>query len=191
MVDVFTINGSPSIPSRSAAVLRYARETLEAQGLRSWELNVRDLPLEDLIYGRFGSPAIAEQAAVLSQARAVLVSTPVYKGAYSGVLKTFLDLLPQGAFANKLVVPIATGGSPGHLLAIDYALRPVLGALGAHYILSGVYITDTQIQFSPTSLTLDPAIQHRLDSALALVSEHLNPSVLNDLSGYPISEHVI
>lgn len=42
------------------------------------------------------------------------------------MLKVFLDLLPQFALQGKLVLPMATGGSPNHMLALDYALRPVL-----------------------------------------------------------------
>jgi FMN reductase len=61
----------------------------------------------------------------------VVVATPVYKAAYSGLLKVFLDVLPQTALKGKLVLPLATGGSPHHMLALDYALRPVLQSLGA------------------------------------------------------------
>ncbi len=56
----------------------------------------------------------------------MVIGTPVYKAAYSGLLKSLLDLLPQYALAGKTVLPLATGGSTAHVLAIDYALRPVL-----------------------------------------------------------------
>ena len=100
MLDVITIAGSPSANSRSAAVLEHMRRALEQRGLRTWRISVRDLPPEDLIYGRFDSPEVAHCAALLNQARAVIVATPVYKAAYSGVLKTFFDLLPQRALAG-------------------------------------------------------------------------------------------
>jgi FMN reductase len=81
----------------------------------------------------------------VARARAVVVATPVYKAAYSGVLKVFLDLLPQTALRDKVVLPLATGGSPHHMLALDYALRPVLQSLSARHILPGVYATDSQV----------------------------------------------
>ncbi len=62
---------------------------------------------------------------------AVVVATPIYKAAYTGGLKALFDILPQSALRGKTVLPLATGGSPAHLLAIDYALKPVLSALGA------------------------------------------------------------
>jgi FMN reductase len=173
VADVITIAGSPSSNSRSAAVLAYARQTIEQYGLRTRALSVRDLPPEDLIYGRLDSPAIIEWVKVLTQARGVIIATPVYKAAYSGVLKAFLDLLPQQAFARSLILPIATGGSPAHQLAIDYALRPVLSALSARHVLNGVYIVDSQIQVENGSLQLDLAIGQRLDGALGQFADLL------------------
>jgi len=76
----------------------------------------------------------------------VIVATPIYKAAYSGLLKAFLDLLPADALRGKTVLPLATGGSAAHLLALEYALKPVLSALGARDILDPVYATDAQLQ---------------------------------------------
>ena len=73
-------------------------------------------------------------------ADAIVVATPVYQAAYSGLLKVFLDLLPQFAFRGKAVLPIVTGGSPAHVLAVDYALRPVLANLGAAHIGQGWFV---------------------------------------------------
>ena len=86
-----------------------------------------------------------EAVASVHAADVVVVATPIYKAAYSGLLKTFLDLLPQDALRGKTVLPLATGGSAAHLLALDYALKPVLAALGARDILDGVFATDAQL----------------------------------------------
>jgi len=173
VADVITIAGSPSLTSRSSAVLAYARQKIERHGLRTRALNVRDISPEDLIYGRVDSPEVLEWAEQIAQARAVIVATPIYKAAYSGVLKAFLDLLPQQALAGKVVLPIATGGSPAHQLAIDYALRPVLAALSAQQIIGGVYIIDSQIQIDGASIQFEPAITNRLDSALAYLIDEV------------------
>jgi len=129
MADIVTLAGSPSHPSRSAAVLDHARHLLEAANLTTEALHVRALPAEALLFGRFDDPTIQTALASVNRAAAVIIATPVYKAAYTGVLKAFLDLLPQRAFADKIIFPLATGGSPAHLLAIDYALKPVLSAL--------------------------------------------------------------
>lgn len=173
MVDVITIAGSPSANSRSTAVLEHLRHSLEQRGLRTWGISVRDLPPEDLIYGRFDSPEVTRCAALLNQARAVIVATPVYQAAYSGVLKTLLDLLPQQALNGKLVLPIATGGSLAHVLAIDYALRPVLATLGARHILQGVFILDSHVQVGAQATSIDPVAMQRLDDALRSLIDEL------------------
>src|SRR5262249_12837446 len=106
----------------------------------------RSLPPEDLVFGRKDSLAIQAANCLIDQAQSVIIATPVYKDAYSGVLKAFLDLLSQDALQGKAVLPIATGESPDHLFAVDCALKPVLAALGACHILRGVYIVDSQIR---------------------------------------------
>lgn len=172
MFDVVTIAGSPSAASRSSAVLGYARQTLEGAGLHTAAISVRDLPAIDLVYGRFDSPAVQQAAELIEHARSVIVATPIYKAAYSGVLKSFLDVLPQKALAGKLVLPIATGGSPAHMLAIDYALNPVLASLGVRHLLRGVYMLDSQIQIVDGQVEFDAIAAERLDSSLdSLINE--------------------
>jgi len=95
------------------------------------------------------------------------VATPVYKAAYTGSLKALLDILPTQAFRNKTVLPIATGGSLAHLLVLDYALKPVLGALGASDILQGVYVTEGQVRLGQkANLFVDDEIRRRFDREL-------------------------
>jgi FMN reductase len=103
----------------------------------------------------------------------VILATPVYKAAYSGLLKTFLDLLPQSGLRDKVVLPIATGGSLAHTLAIDYALRPVLTALAARSILPGIFAVDSQIVVADDGVTVDPALQQRLDDGVERVHQAL------------------
>jgi FMN reductase len=106
---------------------------------------IRELPARALTQAQFDDPDIAQAVRQVTQAQVVLVATPIYKAAYSGLLKAFLDLLPQDALRDKTVLPLATGGSAAHLLALDYALKPVLSALGARDILDAVYASDAQV----------------------------------------------
>lgn len=180
MSEVITIAGSPSLQSRSGAVLEYARQRIEQTGLSTRALRVRDLPAEDLLYARFDSPAIKEWTAALRQARGLVIAAPIYKASFSGILKAWFDLLPQGIFADKVILPIATGGSPAHLLAIDYALRPVLAALGGHQTLQGVYIVDSQIEVTPSSIELEEMIELRLQSAIHAFTQQLAPQMVHN-----------
>ena len=148
-MSVLLIAGSPSAPSRSTALLEAVGERLAGRGARIDRLVIRDLPAQALLQAEWSHPAIERAIAKVAQARVVVVATPVYKAAYSGVLKVFLDLLAQNALQGKTVLPLATGGSPHHMLALDYALRPVLQSLSARQILPGVYATDAQIALTP------------------------------------------
>jgi FMN reductase len=161
--------GSPSEPSRSAALLDAVRQRLaRSSGLAVDQLNIRDLPASALLLADWGHPAIIKAMAQVEKVRAIVVATPVYKAAYSGVLKVFLDLLPQTALKGKTVLPLATGGSPHHMLALDYALRPVLQSLSARHILPGVYATDSQVtKAADQSYEVGPDISTRLDEAVA------------------------
>ncbi|MBD1874454.1 NADPH-dependent FMN reductase [Nodosilinea sp. FACHB-131] len=168
MTKIVAIAGSPSHPSRSYSVLEEAQKILQDQGVELEILLVRDLPAAELLHARFDSEVINAATAQVVAADAVIISTPVYKAAYTGILKAFLDLLPQKALVGKPVLPIATGGTLAHLLAIDYALNPVLGVLGATHILQGVYLVDTQFQRLETGGIEfnDPELRARLQSSL-------------------------
>jgi len=176
MADILTLAGSPSSSSRSTAILDYSRTILERHRLSTEAITIRDFQPEDLLFANFNSPDIQALFTKVAAARAVIVATPVYKAAYSGALKTLLDLLPQNALANKIVLPIATGGTNKHLLSIDYSLNPVLAALGARHILQGVYIVDNQVvsYHDSHSLKLEQDAEERLIQSLQLLAEHIH-----------------
>lgn len=176
-IDVATIAGSPTHPSRSAAVLAHLRAILNQQGYTTEAIRVQDLNATELFGANFNGASIKEATAKVQQARAVIIATPVYKAAYTGVLKAFLDLLPQDGLADRVVLPIATGGSVAHLLSIDYALKPVLSALGAQHVLSGIFIQDSQLEYSQDRLlSVDPQIEARLQASLQKLARVIGQS---------------
>ena len=111
---VLLIAGSPSAPSRSARLLEYVDTLLAQTGYATDRLNVRDLPAEALLHADFEDPLLRGAQKRVARARAIVLATPVYKAAYSGVLKAFLDLLPQDALAGKAALALVTGGNPEH-----------------------------------------------------------------------------
>jgi FMN reductase len=112
---------------------------------------------------------------MVADADAVVIATPVYKASFSGLLKVFLDLLPQDGLAGKLVLPLATGGSQSHMLALDYALRPVLHALDARHVLTSIYATSPQLVWNEGSgLAVDQAIGWRVQAGVEGLSAALH-----------------
>ncbi|MDB5871029.1 MAG: reductase [Ramlibacter sp.] len=188
-MSVLLIAGSPSERSRSAALLEAVSLRLALRGATVERLHIRDLSPQSLLLGDTAHRTIAAAIAQVARARAIVVATPVYKAAYSGVLKVFLDLLPQTALKNKTVLPIATGGSPHHMLALDYALRPVLQSLSARHILPGVYATDSQVTLMPEGpYHVGAEISARLDEAVAtLVAEGLRMPALTGFESVPFA----
>jgi FMN reductase len=162
-MSILLVGGSPSPGSSGARLLQHIGDKLTLLGHRCSSLHVRELPAQALLHADVHDPAITRALQQVAQADAVIVSTPVYKASYTGILKAFLDLLPQDGLDGKLVLPLATGGSQSHMLVLDYALRPVLASLSARFILPGIYATSSQLRWdAETGLSLDAPIAARV-----------------------------
>lgn len=173
-MSILLLGGSPSHPSGSARLLQHIGQRLALHGHRTGRLQVRELPAEALLHADISDAAIAEALAQVAAADAIVIATPVYKASYTGILKAFLDLLPQDGLAGKVVLPLATGGSQSHMLMLDYALRPVLSALSARFILPSIYATSDQLQWIDGALLLDPPIAARIAQGVDLLSAELH-----------------
>ena len=186
---VVTLGGSPSQRSRSGVLLDKTRQWLQQQGVEVVSYQIRDFPAEDLLHARFDSPKVIDLLQQVANADGLVIATPVYKASFSGALKTVLDLLPERALAHKIVLPMATGGSIAHMLAVDYALKPVLSALKAQELLHGIFAEDSQIAYAEGSAQaqLVPVLEQRLHEALETLygamarrPKPLDPNLLNE-----------
>jgi FMN reductase len=183
---IVTLAGSPSTRSRSGVLLARARRELQARGHEVVSYGIHDFNAEDLLHARFDSLQVKGLAAHIEQADGLVVATPIYKASFSGALKVLLDLLPERALHHKVVLPLATGGSIAHMLAVDYALKPVLGALKAQDLLQGVFADDSQVSYDNGG-TVSAVLEQRLlesleqfESALARRPRPVEPHLLNE-----------
>ena len=161
MAVIATISSSPNRTSKTDAVLTDIARQLQRAGHVVVPVVLRDLTAEPLLRGNAHDPDIARAVAALDAADAVVVSTPVYKAAYGGLLKTFLDLLPQFALRGKVVLPVATGGTPAHVLVVDYALRPVLASLAPSSITPGWFVLADHVTLVEGGEVLIDEVAHR------------------------------
>lgn len=168
---VVGLSGSPGQVSRSRALLELTLTALEKQGaVPSRLVDLATLPSDALLGRREASP-VADAIQSVLDARVLVVSTPVYRATYSGLLKVFFDLLPQDALVGKVAIPIATGGGPTHSLAVDYGLRPLLASVGALVVATGVYGIDAQFSGGVPEPALLERIERAALEAASLVSE--------------------
>ncbi len=135
---VVTVVGNPKAGSRTAAAAASVAELLASELGTPYRID----ELVDLVTFApaifQGDKASEEDRAALdnaidlaSSASVLVLATPVYKGSYTGLLKSFLDVLPPQALAGSVVVPVTVSAAPSHKLLADIHLRPVLAELGA------------------------------------------------------------
>jgi FMN reductase len=133
VTNLLAVNSSPSRPSRTRAVAELA---IELEGGRLLDLG--DIDAEALLQRR-DHPSLDEARGAIAAADLVLLATPVYRATYSGLLKVFLDLLPQDGLAGKACVLVATGRIPGHLLSLDAGLRVAVASIRGWSVPTVVY----------------------------------------------------
>lgn len=169
---ILTVSGSPSLHSKSRLLLEHLRDGFAARGHSTDHVDVRGLPARPLLQLEPADRQIEDALARVARAAVVVVATPVYKASCSGLLKAFLDLLPQDGLRGKTVLSIATGGSVAHTLALDYGLKPILSALGVEHQLPGIFVPDTQISWSADGgLQLAPETARRIGQGLQRLIE--------------------
>ena len=102
-------------------------------GVRVHLVELRDVATDiahNLTNG-FASPALQAELDAVTGADGVIAVTPIFTASYSGLFKSFFDVVDHKALAGKPVLVGATGGSARHSLALEFALRPLFAYLRA------------------------------------------------------------
>lgn len=142
---IVAVSGGLQRPSKAAALAEHLLDLI-ADELPCEQRLVELGPLAPQLAGavwRSQLPdAVERELAVVEQADVLVVATPVYRGAYTGLFKHFFDFIHQDALVDKPVLLAATGGSERHALVIDHQLRPLFSFFQARTLPLGVYATD-------------------------------------------------
>lgn len=100
----------------------------------------------------WGDKDVAEAVATVKASDLVIFASPTYKATYTGVLKLFLDQFETATgLAGTLAVPLMLGAGPGHALAPELLLKPVLVEIGATVPVQGLYLLDGTAQDAESS----------------------------------------
>ena len=102
MTKAVIINGTNSRNSRVTAIHEKVENYLKARGIAVHTNYVHELPAEDLIKANFTSEVIVSENKQVEEADIIILLTPIYKASYTGILKTYLDLLPQKHCLERL-----------------------------------------------------------------------------------------
>ena len=104
-------------------------------------VELRDLAVEIAHNFTNGFPGrkLADAIEAVTSADGLIVVTPVFSASYSGLFKSFFDVLDKDALAGKPVLIAATGGTARHSLVLEHALRPLFAYLRAVVVPTGVY----------------------------------------------------
>jgi FMN reductase len=104
-------------------------------------IELRELAVDianNLVTG-FPAPALAAAIDRVAQADGLIAVTPVFTASYSGLFKSFFDVLDDTLLVGKPVLIAATGGTARHSLVLDHALRPLFAYLRAIVVPTAVF----------------------------------------------------
>lgn len=87
----------------------------------------------------FATPALESVINAVVSADGLIVVTPVFQAGYSGLFKSFIDVIDRDALVGKPVLLGANAGTARHSLVIDYAIRPLFTYLRAEPVPTGVF----------------------------------------------------
>jgi FMN reductase len=141
------VSAGLSLPSSTRLLAdRLADATRQNLAEAGREVDVHVIELRDLatdiahnLVNGFPGPALSEALEAVADADGVIVVTPVFSASYSGLFKSFFDVLDNTALVGKPVLVAATGGSSRHSLVLEHALRPLFAYLRAVVVPTAVY----------------------------------------------------
>ena len=144
-LNVVALSGGTARPSRTLALTEAILAEL-AQHLHIKphliELGEIARPLGSALWRSELPEAVEQQLRLVEKADLLVVTTPVYRGSFTGHFKHLFDLIGQDALVDTPVLLAATGGSERHALMIDHQLRPLFSFFQARTLPLGVYATD-------------------------------------------------
>ncbi|MCI3928260.1 FMN reductase [Streptomyces sp. AN091965] len=119
------------------------REDLTARGhdvsIEVVELRELAGAIADHLVTGFPPARLAAAIDAVTGADGLIAVTPVFTASYSGLFKSFFDVIDPAALAGKPVLIAATGGTARHSLVLDHAMRPLFAYLRATVIPTAVY----------------------------------------------------
>ena len=139
------------------------------------ELRPLARPLADHLLTGFASGELEDALAKVRRADGLVFVTPVFAASYSGLFKSFVDVLEPGTLDGKPVLIAATGGTARHSMVLDHALRPLFSHLRAVVVPTGVFAASEDFG-STDEGHLDKRVQRAAGELAALMGVDPTPT---------------
>lgn len=140
-------------------------------------IELRDLAHDitnNLLTG-FAAPRLQAAIDALSTADGAILVTPIFTTSYSGLFKSFIDVLDPAALTDLPVLLGATGGTERHSLALDYAIRPLFAYLHAVAVPTAVYAASGDWGSAGADATAG-GLPERIDRAATELADRMRAS---------------
>ena len=131
----------------------------------------------------FASPKLEKVIETVTNADAVIAVTPIFTTSYSGLFKSFIDILDPASLTGMPVLIAATGGTERHSLALDYAMRPLFTYL--HAVVSPTAVYAASSDWGDAESTLGDRIDRAGAEFSSLVRDSDRSSLVRDPFALP------
>jgi FMN reductase len=167
---------------------RLAEATVRRLREQGFETEVEVVELRDIAHdvtnnllAGFPSPTLAAAIEKVTGADGLIAVTPVFTTSYSGLFKSFFDVLDPTALDGMPVLIGATGGTERHSLALEYAMRPMFTYLHGVVVPTSVYAASADWGSGADSVkALPDRIERAAGEFAALVSASDRSSLVKD-----------
>ena len=131
----------------------------------------------------FASPKLEKVIETVTNADAVIAVTPIFTTSYSGLFKSFIDILDPASLTGMPVLIAATGGTERHSLALDYAMRPLFTYL--HAVVSPTAVYAASSDWGDAESTLGERIDRAGAEFASLVRDSDRSNLVRDPFALP------
>jgi len=111
----------------------------------------------------FPTPSLQVAIDQVTDADGLIVASPIFNASYSGLFKTFFDVIEHESLDGRPVLLAATGGTARHSLALEHSLRPLFTYLGADTVRTAVYAASED--WGRSGVPADGSLVQRIDRA--------------------------
>jgi FMN reductase len=128
------------LADRLDAAVRAELAAVDIKGESSFvDLRPLGRPIMDAMLTGLAAPTLESAFETVAAADGVIAVTPAFNASFSGLFKSFFDVLPEESLSDMPVLIGATGGTDRHSLVLEHSLRPMFSYLHAIVSPTGVY----------------------------------------------------